>query len=153
MQERQQTVPKSIFERAIFLDTSALYALVDPRDGNYHEAADCLRLLAQLHLPVWVTNFTIVETYRRVLQSFGPGKALPFLGYVCDGGVNVERALQVDEEQARVYLGKFNDQDISYTDAISFAVMKRLGIGKAFAFDWHFRLIGFTTVPPLYFYR
>ena len=33
--------------------------------------------------------------------------------------------------------------DLSFTDCVSFAVMKRLGIGRAAAFDRHFSRAGF----------
>jgi predicted nucleic acid-binding protein len=73
---------------------------------------------------------------------------MTFLVNIYNGGLTIERAFDADEQQGRNYLQRLNDQTISYCDAISFAVMKRLGIGKAFAFDWHFRLIGFVTIPP-----
>ncbi|MEW6231626.1 MAG: PIN domain-containing protein [Chloroflexota bacterium] len=145
-----QQIPRSIFERAALIDSSALYALADSRDTNHQEAVNCLRLIAQHRLPLWVTNFTVVETHRRILQSLGGTAGLAFLQNIYDGGLTIERAFQTDEQQARSFLQRFSDQSISYCDAISFAIMKRLGIGKAFAFDWHFRLIGFVTIPPFY---
>lgn len=150
MQRGNGSTPRSIFERAVLIDSSALYALADSQNGNHQDAVNCLRLIARHRLPIWVTNFTIVETHRRVLQSLGSTKGLIFLANIYDGGLTIERALDIDEQQARSYLERFDDQSIPYYDAISFAVMKRLGISKAFAFDWHFRLIGFVTIPPFY---
>ena len=41
----------------------------------------------------------------------------------------------------------YRDKDFSYCDAISFAVMERLGITEVIAFDEHFRQYGkFTTL-------
>jgi predicted nucleic acid-binding protein len=34
-----------------------------------------------------------------------------------------------------------------YTDAVSFALMKRLKIKKAFSFDKHFMISGFANIP------
>jgi predicted nucleic acid-binding protein len=39
------------------------------------------------------------------------------------------------------------DQDFSYTDAVSFVVMKQYGITEAFSFDKHFVTAGFTLIP------
>ena len=41
---------------------------------------------------------------------------------------------------------KYADQQISFTDCVSFAMMRRLGIGAAFAFDRHFRDAGFQMI-------
>jgi hypothetical protein len=150
MRRGNAPIARSIFERAVLIDASALYALADSGDACHQDAVDCLRLIAHQRLPLWVTNFTIVETHRRILQSLGGRAGLAFLGNIYDGGLTIERALDADEHQARSYLQRYSDQSISFCDAISFAVLKRLGIGKAFAFDWHFRLLGFVTIPPFY---
>lgn len=150
MQRRSEQTRKVLFDKAVIIDTSSLFALFDNSDQYHQKAANCLHQLANLHLPLWVSNFTIAESHRRILQSFGPRRAFQFLQLFDNGDVTVERALVIDEEQAKTYLSKYDDQDISLNDAISFAIMKRLGIGKAFSFDIHFRLVGFITVPPLY---
>lgn len=143
-------VHRLIFERAVLIDTSALYALADSRDSRHEQATECLNMIAQFHLPVWIANFTIAEAHRLILHNLGTRIGLSFLENVYDGSIAVERAFEIDEQQARNYLSRFADQSIPYTDAISFAIMKRLGIAKAFTFDWHFRLLGFVTIPPFY---
>ena len=129
---------RSVFERAVLIDTSALYALADEKDDRHDQSTQCLRLIAQFHLPVWVTNFIIAETHRLILHNLGITMGLSFLENIYDGSITVERAFEIDEQQATNYLRRFADQSISYTDATSYAIMKRLGIGKAFSFDWHF---------------
>jgi len=51
------------------------------------------------------------------------------------------------EFKAEKILEKYQDQDFSYTDAVSFALMRELKIGKAFAFDRHFVTAGFVIIP------
>jgi len=51
------------------------------------------------------------------------------------------------EEAAESILRQYQDQDFSYTDAVSFAVMKQNGITEAFSFDKHFVTAGFTLIP------
>jgi predicted nucleic acid-binding protein len=44
-----------------------------------------------------------------------------------------------DEARAREIIAAYHDKDFSYCDAASFAVMERLGLPRALAFDIHFR--------------
>lgn len=41
----------------------------------------------------------------------------------------------------------FVDQDFSYTDAVSFAAMRRTGITQAFGFDRQFVTASFALIP------
>ena len=43
---------------------------------------------------------------------------------------------------------QYQDKDFPMVDAISFAVMERLGISVAFAFDQHFTQYGWTALTP-----
>ena len=53
-----------------------------------------------------------------------------------------------DEFEALVELfRKFADQRVSFTDCVSFALMRRYGIAKAFGFDRHFVHAGFELWP------
>ena len=60
---------------------------------------------------------------------------------------NVVFQANQDHKQALAVLARYQDQDFSYTDAVSFAIMERLGIRTAFAFDADFRIYGFEVVP------
>ena len=42
---------------------------------------------------------------------------------------------------------KFDDKDLSYTDCISFVVMRARGLRRSFTFDQHFRDAGFVLWP------
>ncbi|MEZ5332105.1 MAG: hypothetical protein R2991_08630 [Thermoanaerobaculia bacterium] len=57
------------------------------------------------------------------------------------------RAEERDELAALVHFERFADQGVSFTDAVSFAVMRRLGLEGAFTFDRHFGLAGFEPWP------
>lgn len=51
------------------------------------------------------------------------------------------------EQEAEAILRRCGDQDFSYADAVSFALMKARGIKEAFAFAKHLATIGFRRVP------
>jgi predicted nucleic acid-binding protein len=48
-----------------------------------------------------------------------------------------------EEDEAKEIIFRFKDKAYTLTDAISFVVMKKLGIRKAFAFDRHFKQFGY----------
>jgi predicted nucleic acid-binding protein len=145
-------VPKTIYERAILLDTGALEAIADPKD-QYHGSAVRYRAeLLELAYPLYITTLTIAETHRRLLYQphLGYPQALNFLQNVYDGSTNIVRPLEEDELRAMEYVKQFSDQKLTFTDTINMAVMRRLGLRKVFSFDWHFGLLGFQVVPPFY---
>jgi predicted nucleic acid-binding protein len=51
-----------------------------------------------------------------------------------------------DEHEAVRYFRKFSDQRVSFTDCISFAVMKHHRLNTAFTFDRHFLNAGFRVI-------
>ena len=51
-----------------------------------------------------------------------------------------------DEREAVRFFRKFSDQQVSFTDCLSFALMKRHAIPTAFTFDRHFLRAGFKVV-------
>lgn len=51
------------------------------------------------------------------------------------------------EEKASKLFEKYDDKDFSFTDCVSFVVMKDMGLTEAFAFDHHFEQIGFVKKP------
>lgn len=54
---------------------------------------------------------------------------------------------QEDELRGIELFEKYADQHVSFTDAVSFALMRRSGIETAFTFDAHFARAGFAVLP------
>lgn len=52
------------------------------------------------------------------------------------------------EEQAEEILTRYSDQDLSFADAVSLALMRQRRIQEAFAFDSRFPTAGFSLLPP-----
>jgi len=52
-----------------------------------------------------------------------------------------------DEFVALELFEKYADQSVSYTDCVSFALIERENIKRAFSFDRHFRIAGFEVEP------
>ena len=129
----------------VLVDTSAVYALLD-RDDRCHDAArQALESLRKRRTEPLLTNFIVAECHALSLSRLGADIARKWL---LDNIWPVERVNVEDETKARVIIEQYTDKTFSYTDATSFAVMDRLGIKTAFAFDPHFRQYGFLVVGP-----
>ena len=132
----------------IFIDTGAWYALADRSDEHHKRAIKKYPALLKRYPHLTTTNLVIAETYILIRRALGFQPAIAFLN-------NLSSSLRIAkiysdtalEFKAEKILAKYQDQDFSYTDAVSFVVMRELKIGKAFAFDSHFSTAGFVTIP------
>lgn len=101
----------------------------------------------------WVlvtTNTAVVETYSVLLARSRDGRraAIAFLDAAAASGaaLQVERIRIEDEATAEAIVRTHADKAYSLCDALRFAVMERLGITEAIAFDRHFREYGKFTI-------
>ena len=127
----------------VLVDTSAIYALVDRNDTYHRKAVTILRSLARRGLSPLLTNFILAEAHALLLSRLGAEMAREWL---LRQVWPVEAVTSPDEEKAKEIIRRYVDKTFSYTDATSFAVMERLGLKEAFAFDPHFRQYGLTLL-------
>jgi predicted nucleic acid-binding protein len=94
------------------------------------------------------TNLVIAESYIILRLELGHGPALAFLDHI-KASPRIVRVYSTPELEAEAEetLRRYEDQDFSFTDAVSFAVMRARDITTAFAFDAHFATAGFANVP------
>jgi predicted nucleic acid-binding protein len=132
----------------IFVDTGAWYALADRSDRHHTRAIDKYPALLKQYSHLTTTNLVVAETYILIRRALGYQPAISFLQNLSSSPritkIYSDTTLEIKAEKI---LEKYQDQDFSYTDAVSFAVMRELKIGKAFAFDNHFVTAGFVIVP------
>ena len=140
--------PSSIRRRRVLTDTSAYLALLDRHDGNHQAAQATLVWLADERYRQYTTNAMLIESHALILSVMGSRVANLFLRDVTQSSTVIVRIRANDEERAREILFRYEDKAFSYNDAISFAVMERLGIDLAFTFDSEFRQYGWTAVAP-----
>ncbi len=128
----------------IFLDTGAFLGTYIERDQYHHQALAAWQELKTSTWRCFTSNFVLDETFsllaRRASYRFAAGRARDLL---TSGVLEILRPDQETELQALDYFEKFADQQVSFTDCTSFALMKRQRIQRAFAFDRHFALAGF----------
>ena len=132
----------------LFVDTGAWYALADRSDQYHNEAVEIYPKLLSGYRPLETTNLIIAETYLLIRRCIGYQAAIFFLENIASSPRVVKiYSDNILEETAESILRQHQDQDFSYTDAVSFAVMKQYGIAEAFSFDKHFVTAGFTIIP------
>ena len=127
----------------ILVDASAVFALVDSSD-HWHSAAKAeLDNLRKARSEPLLTNFIVAECHALLLARLGSQLARNWL---TNNAWPVQRIMSEDEAKAISIISQYTDKTFSYTDATSFALMERLRIRKAFAFEPHFRQHGLHIV-------
>lgn len=141
------SVPQAIYERAVFLDTSALIEL----QLQNPDATNCREQIDLNLIPTYTTTLVIAETHRRLLYDHGRDLAFSFLSGIFASNTVIIRHDKPEDTVARHLLRQYWDLNLPFCDAVSFAVMLKLGIFKSFTYDCkHFQAVGFVTCPPFY---
>lgn len=128
---------------SVFVDTSALYALLDEDDTHHAEASDVFRRLVGTEL---VTHAYVVVEISALVGSWLPWAASERL---MDGILPI---IDVEPVGVDLHLGAVTAYRaagfarVSVVDYVSFALMRSRGIGRAFAYDTDFAREGFQLV-------
>lgn len=129
----------------VFVDTSAVLALLNPADDAHPRARRAFERLAAREAPLLTTSFVLVETYALIGRRMGLGAVgafrqsfAPLFEVVWIDGAAHEAGLDLLLERGR--------PDLSLVDAVSFHVMRQRRLDEAFAFDRHFEDEGFRLV-------
>jgi predicted nucleic acid-binding protein len=130
----------------VFVDTSALYALLDAADQNHGPARAALEDLLARDEDLVCTNYILVETTALLQRRLGLKAVRDFKGAL----LQALRVLWVESGDHDASLGALllaNRRQFSLVDCVSFDAMRRHGIAAAFAFDRHFEDQGFERIP------
>ena len=131
--------------KRIFVDTGAWYAVVDKKDPDHAQAESYFR---NNKTPLLTTNFIFDETITLLRSRLGWSTAKEFGQNLKNSSfVSIIGIKDEDEKRAWQIFLKYKDQDYSFTDCTSFAVMERLKIDTAFSFDSHFESMKFQVMP------
>jgi predicted nucleic acid-binding protein len=137
--------------RQVFVDTSAWDAIADGGDPN-HDVVLLFRDEIAGQCQLVVTNYILDELYTLLLVNVGYQRAVDFkakLDILAEEGVL--EVVWVSEDMATeawAVFERFNvDKQRSFTDCISYVVMKQCGITEVFAFDDDFAQMGFVCQP------
>ena len=129
----------------LFVDTSAWFAYANKSD---RDRTKVMKALLDFEGRLVTSNFVFEETVTLCRYRLGHQEASRVGELLWSGhGVDLIRADANDEATAWELFKRKADSRYSFTDCVSFAMMRRLGIGQVAALDNDFRIEGFDVVP------
>ncbi len=135
----------------IFVDASAWISIMDTREINHPRAKSYYHELIATRARLFASNYILAETYTRIRYDRGLREMLTFRATIANaerlGYLHVLWVTREIENAAWQILEKYSDQEFSFIDATSFALMRERKIAQAFAFDDDFRVMGFDVNP------
>lgn len=131
----------------IFVDTGAFLAFYIKRD-QYHRQAH--KLFRSIPRPFSTSNHVADELATLLGRIAGYRYAADRIeDLYASESIEVLASSREDEIEAIRWMRKYSDKEISFTDCVSFAIMRRAGIRSVFTFDRHFRDAGFEVINTL----
>lgn len=135
----------------VFVDTWAWYALADEQDTNHEIARLAVDDIIARSTVLITTNFILDEATTLIRYRLSHSAALVFrqtINQLTDNGLlTIVSVNESHEATAGEIFERYADQDFSFTDCTSFAVMREQGLTEAFTGDQHFSTMGFTLIP------
>ena len=131
----------------IFVDSSFWIAQQLPRDQRHTEA---LALEAgHVRGPLVTSTAVVAETWTFLRRRLGHARTMAWLDRTAAApDVRTDRIDEELEAEAWAWLRVHDERPYSFVDATSFALMRRLRISDALAFDGDFAAAGFNELRP-----
>jgi predicted nucleic acid-binding protein len=130
----------------VFVDTSALYAVLDADDQNHQPAKQTWMDLITQEADLVSANYVLLETFALVQHRLGMDAARTLQEDVVPM-MRIEWVTEAHHGIGVTALLTASIRKLSLVDCIAFEIMRRQGIKTAFAFDRHFLQQGFVTIP------
>ena len=128
----------------VFVDTSALLALLVQNDAAHDRARDGFAHLRSREATVLTSSYVLVETYALLGRRFGieavrrfRATFAPLLDTIWVDAETHEKGLDL--------LHVRGTRDLSLVDAVSFVIIRERKVDRTFAFDRHFTAEGFNA--------
>jgi predicted nucleic acid-binding protein len=132
----------------VFVDTSALFALLDRDDLNHDSAATMWRELIESVTNLVCTNYVLVESFALIQHRLGMQAVRTFQDDIVPM-LDIRWLTQEDHQAGVAAFLTAAGRRLSLVDCTSFETMRSLGIQTAFAFDHHFAEQGFVQLSEV----
>lgn len=130
----------------VFVDTSAIYALLDGDDAKHKDAKNLWVELINGEASLICSNYILIECFSLIQNRLGIEAVSDFQNDLLPI-IKIEWVDETIHQAGISALLTAGRRELSLVDCISFAVMRKLGIEKVFTFDQHFREQRFLCLP------
>ncbi len=131
----------------VFVDTAGFLALWDASDAHHRAAVQLQQDLARKNRRFLTTEYIVDETVTLLLVRHSHAAAVDFLKTMENSeSLHLEWIDPSRFHAAAIWFRKHSDKKWSFTDCVSFMVMRELRLRDAFTTDHHFRQAGFTPL-------
>lgn len=131
---------------SIYVDTSALIALLVAEDVNNTRARDAWQMLLNANERPVTSNYVVVECCALLQSRFGLQAVRELVGGLLPAILVAWVEPNVHNTGVETVLA-FGKRGLSLVDCTSFALMRNQGIRRVFTFDPHFTDQGFEVIP------
>jgi len=135
--------------RAIYIDTGAFLAKEIAADQYHIPAVKFWRDIHEKGLKIYSSEHVLDETATLLARRTSYAWSAEWGRDVLGAGIHLLPASGGDLAEAFSLMKKFADQAVSFTDCISFVLMKKQGVSDVFGFDRHFVSAGYRLWPSI----
>jgi predicted nucleic acid-binding protein len=129
----------------VFVDTSALYALLVESDANHSRARSAFESLQRREAALVSSSYVLVEFYALLGRRVGLDAVAEFRKDFAPLLDIVWVDAELHDEGLELLLDRHRES-LSLVDAVSFLVARRHVVDEVFAYDPDFQREGFTAV-------
>ena len=130
----------------IFVDTSAVFALLDRDDSNHKKAIKVWSSLLDPENILVSSNYILVESFALIQHRLGIKAVSAFQEDILPV-INIEWIDSGVHRSGVSALLAASRRKLSLVDCTSFEIMRNSGIKTVFTFDSHFKEQGFSCMP------
>lgn len=125
----------------VFIDSSFWIAFRDARQSHHAQARECIAALFRERAQFISTPFVFAEIHATFARSRSVREKI-IADFWENPLLHFAEVTAADHQEAIRLVRHHVDKSYPFCDAISFVVMRRLGVKRVAAFDDHFRQFG-----------
>ena len=133
--------------KSLFVDTGAFLAKEIASDQHHEAANTSWQKIARDRPQLYSSEHVLDETATLLARRTSYAWAAQWGHDALSAGIEWLPSESQDLLDAFGLMKKFADQAVSFTDSLSFVLMKKAGLRDVFGFDGHFSAAGFRLWP------